>query len=225
LRVGFGPFDFLGDQIGWIQQRDAASLVRVAFAHFAAPIREAHHPSPLFENQGLGHLEHRRLVVAKASIDALLRNVAGQFQVLFLVFADWHQVGVIKKDVGRHQHGVIQQPNGHVVALLDRLLLELDHPLQPVERSDTVQEPAELGMGRHMALHKHRAFFRINPAGQIKGRCAEGVLRQTARVVGNGDRVQIHDTEEGVVGVLEVHPVADGTQPVAQMEGAGGLDA
>ena len=41
----------------------------------------------------------------------------------------------------------------------------------------------------------------------------------------NGDRMEIDDTKKGVVIMLKLHPVADGAQPIAQMECTGGLDA
>ena len=79
-------------------------------------------------------------------------------------------------------------------------------------------------MGGHVALHKHCAARWINPAGQIKGRCCQGVIGKTGRVMRHGDRMQIDHTHEGVVVVLQINPVADGTEPVAQMKGSGGLD-
>ena len=144
--------------------------------------------------------------------------------MLLLVFAHRHQVGVIQEDVGGHQHRVIEQAYRHLVALLHSLLLELNHPLQPVERSHAVQQPAQLAVGRHMALNEHGGLGGIDATGQIQGRRAAGVGRQLLRVVGNRDRMQVHHTKKGVVAVLKVHPVADGAEPVAQMQRSGGLN-
>ncbi len=41
------------------------------------------------------------------------RDVAGQLDVLDLVFADRDLVGVVEQDVGGHEHGVVEQPGGH----------------------------------------------------------------------------------------------------------------
>ena len=41
--------------------------------------------------------------------DAPLGNIASQFQVLFLVFTDRHQISVIEKDVRGHQNGIVQK--------------------------------------------------------------------------------------------------------------------
>ena len=35
--------------------------------------------------------------------------------------------------------------------------------------------------------------------------------------MGNGDGVEIHDTDKGVVGLLQINPIADGTQPIAEV--------
>ena len=43
-----------------------------------------------------------------AGVDALLGDVAGQLQMLFLVLPHRHPIGVIEKDVGGHQHGIVQ---------------------------------------------------------------------------------------------------------------------
>ena len=224
LRVGLRPLDLLGDQLRWIQQGDATAFIGIAFAHLAAPVRQAHHPGPLFEDHRLGNLEHRIVLTAETGIDALLSDVAGQFQMLFLVLTNRHQIGVIEKDVRRHQHGIVEQTDGDVVALFDRLLLELDHPLQPVQRGDAVEKPAKLAVGGHLALNEDRAPLWIHSAGEIQGCGAQGVLGELSRVVGNRDRMQINHAHIGVVGVLQIDPVTDRPQPVAQMKGTGWLD-
>ena len=63
--------------------------------------------------------------------------------MLLLVFPDRSEIGVIEKNVGRHQHGIVEQAYRDVVALFHRLFLELDHSLQPVQRGDAVQQPAQ----------------------------------------------------------------------------------
>ena len=225
LRIGLGALDLLGDYFRWIQKRDSAAVVRIAFAHFAATIRQAHHPCPLFEDQRFGDIQHRVFIAAETGVDALLGNVASQFQVLFLVFTDRHQIGVIEKDVRGHQNGIVQKADGNVVTLFDGLFLELDHPLQPIQRRDAVQQPAEFAVGSDLALNEHRTAFGIHAAGQVQRCGASGVSSELRWVMGNCDCMQIDDTDKRVVGVLKINPVADGTQPIAQMQGAGGLHA
>ena len=53
------------------------------------------------QHLGLGHDEY----LAKMMVEAL-RQVAADFDVLNLVFADRHNVGVVRQNVGRHQHRI-----------------------------------------------------------------------------------------------------------------------
>ena len=132
--IGFGTFDLLGNQVRGVKQIDSRTFIWVALAHLGAAIGEAHNPGPLPQDQGFRHLQKRLLLTAKATIYPLLRYVSRQFQVLFLVFPHRHLVGVIEKNVCGHQDRVIEQPHRNVVTLFERLFLELDHPLQPVQR-------------------------------------------------------------------------------------------
>ncbi len=63
----------------------------------------------------------------------LLCDVAGQFEVLLLVLAHGDMRRAVGKDVGGHQHGIIVEADGGVLAILARLLLELRHAVQPAE--------------------------------------------------------------------------------------------
>ena len=70
----------------------------------------------------------------------------------------------------------------------------------------------------------HRSGSR--PSAEQLGRADPGALAQQGRVVAGGDRVQVDHAVEGVVGVLQRHPVAQRTQIVAEVERVGGrLDA
>ena len=62
--------------------------------------------------------------VAEARVEALA-IVAHQLDVLALVVADRHLVGAVGEHVGGLQHRVEEEPGGHQLALLGRLLLEL----------------------------------------------------------------------------------------------------
>ena len=63
--------------------------------------------------------------VAEAAIEAL-GEVAGEFEVLELVFADGDEGGVVEENVGRHEDGVVEDANvGAVLAF--GLFFELGH--------------------------------------------------------------------------------------------------
>ena len=76
----------------------------------------------------------------------LLRDVAGELQVLLLVVADGHVRRPIGEDVGRHQVRIDVEPDGRVLAVLAGLLLELRHAVEPAEPRDAIEDPGELGV-------------------------------------------------------------------------------
>ena len=79
----------------------------------------------------------RRLRARRTSSPKLVveadRDVARELDVLALVVADGHLVGVVEEDVGGHQHRVVEQPDAHRLLALG-LLLELRHAPQLAER-------------------------------------------------------------------------------------------
>ena len=66
--------------------------------------------------------------------------------MLLLVVADRHVGGAIEQDVGRHQHRIVVEADGRVLAVLARLLLELGHAVEPAEPRDAIEHPGELGV-------------------------------------------------------------------------------
>ncbi len=65
-----------------------------------------------------------------------------------------------------------------------------------------------------------------SPAASSWAAASRVLAAQLRRVLRDGDRVQVHDHVERVVGLLERHPLAHRAEVVAEVEGArGGLDA
>ena len=57
-----------------------------------------------------GHPERR----TESTVEAH-RQIAGEFEMLALVLADRHPLGLVQQDVGRHQHGIGEQGDRHGV--------------------------------------------------------------------------------------------------------------
>ncbi len=70
--------------------------------------------------------------------------------MLLLIFADGHQVGLIKQNVSRHQHRVIKHADTNIFALLPRLFFELRHPLKLRHARDAIQYPGQFGVFRNI---------------------------------------------------------------------------
>ena len=45
-------------------------------------------------------------------------NLAGQLEMLYLIFSHRYQIGAIQQDVGRHQDRIVEQPRRHALELL-----------------------------------------------------------------------------------------------------------
>ena len=105
-----------------------------------------------------------------------LRDVARELQMLLLVLADRHVGRAIDQNVGRHQARIGVKPDGGVLAVLARLLLELRHAVEPAEAGDAIENPGQLGVLRDLALVEDDVLFRIDAAGDEGRRHLADVL-------------------------------------------------
>src|SRR5581483_7431212 len=150
--------------------------------------------------------------------------VARELEVLALVVADRHRVGLVEEDVARHQPRVGEQAGGDEVPLLG-LVLELRHaPELPVARHGR-EQPGRLGVRGHVALREHRRALGVEAGGEQHRVQVERALAQVGGVVLDGDRVQVDDAEEGVPLLLRGRVLAEAADQVAEVLVAGRLDA
>ena len=63
-----------------------------------------------------------------------------------------------------------------------------------------LQEPGQLGMRGHVALHEHGRAVRVDAGRQVQRGRPPGGLQQVPGLVRQRDRVQVHHAEEGVCG-------------------------
>ena len=166
-------------------------------------------------DQRLGQREER-VAEAVAAIEVgivvveLLRDVAGQLQVLLLVLADRHVGGPVDQDVGRHQLRIGVEPDRGVLAVLAGLLLELRHAVEPADAGDAVEDPGELGVLGHLALVEDDVRLRVDAGGEEgRGRPRGSASLQLGRILPHGDRVQVDDAVDAVVRVLQRHEALD----------------
>ena len=107
--------------------------------------------APDLGDVGLGHDEG----VAVAAVEPL-GDVAGELEVLALVVAHGHPVGVVEEDVGGHQRRVGEQPGRHELLPVG-LLLELRHAAQLAEAGRALHQPGQLGVLGDVALDEQGA--------------------------------------------------------------------
>ena len=105
------------------------------------------------------------------------------------------------------------------------LVLELGHAPQLAHGGRALEQPGETGVLGHVALHEQGAAVGIEADGQQVEGGVERVGPQVGRVDLGGEGVQVDHAVEGVVAVLEGHPVPQGPEVVPQGEVARGRDA
>src|SRR2546423_6211652 len=120
--------------------------------------------------------------------------------------------------------GVAEQPRRDRF-LLVALLLELRHTAQLAERRDPCQQPGCLGMRADLALDENGRTVGFEARGEQHRGEVECRLPQLLGVIGDRDRVQVDDAEEGFAELLGLRVLAEGTAVVAEVLCPGGLDA
>ena len=213
-RVGHHHLDLLGQRVRAVGQVDD---VVVALAHLAT-----------VEPRQLGHLGQLRLRLREdgtvVGVVEAPHDLAAEFHVRHLVGAHRHPVGLVDDDVGGLQQRVAEEAVGAEVAVLELLLLLLErrHALQPGERREHGQQQVQLGVLRHLRLDEQHAFLGVEAGAEvIDGDFPHpGANLSRIRVAG-GEGVPVGDEVEGLVVLLQLHPVIQGTEKVAQVQRAG----
>ena len=144
--------------------------------------------------------------------------------MLALVVADRDEVGLVDQDVAGHQDRVAEE-SGRDGLLLVALLLELRHAAQLAEGGDARQQPGRFRMRRHVALEEDRRALRVEPGCEEHGREIERRLAELRRFVGDGDRVQVDNADEGLALFLGRGVLTKTAAEVAEVLGPCGLDA
>src|SRR4051794_37909947 len=116
--VRHGAFDLLLDRLRVVEHAHHARVALRRGRHLLVRLLQVHDPRAHLWDARLRN--HERL--AEARVEALC-DVAGELEMLALVIAHRHLVGVVSQDVRRLEDRVGEQPRGHELALLGGLLL------------------------------------------------------------------------------------------------------
>ena len=148
---------FLALTGGVVEQPDAA-VAADALRHLLLHQLEVVDLRGRPQDVGLGQPEGLLVAVVEP-----LGEVAGELEVLALVLADGHEVRAVEQDVGGLEHRVGEQPDaGGALAALGRLVLELGHPPGLAEAGQALEHPAQLRVGRDVALDEDRRPVRVH---------------------------------------------------------------
>ena len=177
------------------------------------------------------HLAHRRLGMflearlAPVDVVEAPRDLPHEFDVGHLVGTHGDLAGAIDQDIGGLQDGIAEEAVGRQVPVVQLLLLLLvgRYPLEPAHRRDHRQQEVQFGVFGYATLHEDRGGSGADPGGEPVDHHVERVLLDDARVlVVGGERVPVGDEEEGLVLVLQLHPVLQGAVVVANVHAARG---
>ena len=150
-----------------------------------------------------------------------LREVPRELEVLALVGADGDLIGLVQQDVRRHEDRVVEQPDADDFVTC-ALVLELRHPAGLAIAGEAAQHPGQLGVLADVALHEERAALGVHATGEVLRRGDPGAPAQLLGVGLDRQRMQVDDAVEGVVGLLERHPLHQRPEVVPEMQAVGG---
>ena len=148
-----------------------------------------------------------------------------------LILTGGHGGSLESGDIGSLTDGVAEEAHrdaGFEVAHLD-LALHGGVALQTADGDQILVVEAQLGQLGHHGLDKDVHLVGVQTAGQIVQRHLQNVLAHLLRVVGViGQRLRVGDHDKDLIvlaGVLQAHPLLQGTDIVAHMQAAGGAVA
>ena len=189
--VGHGALELAADDVGRVEHQQLAVLARQRRGrHLALRLLEVADARRGLRDRGLRGREE----LAVARVEAL-RDVARELEVLALILAHGHAVGEVEQDVGGLQHGIGEEADRDRLAA-GRLLLERDHAPELAHRADAVEEPRELGVLVHVALHEDDRALGIEPGGDERGERVARRGRQLGGLERLRHRVQVDDAED-----------------------------
>ena len=214
-RVGFDTHDFFSKRFFFFEERDR---IVVTFAHFLSI--EARHGGTGFADHGFGQFEQ---VLTVAGIK-FRGDVAGHFQMLFLILADGHDVAVVDEDVGGHQHWVGEK-TGAGDETAGGFVFEGMSIFQHRDRSDAAEQPRQFGDFRNVALAKKGRSSRVQAAGEKVERQFAAMVAEDDRVVNGGQSVIVSNKIKGFAFMLQANGGLHHAEIISKVGAACWLDA
>src|SRR3989442_8601208 len=119
---------------------------------------------------------------------------------------------------------MVKQPRGTARKAVP-FVLDLSWACGPAGGGAGGKKQVQLAVCGQVGWNKHDATLGLESRRKQADRHVERALPQRRRVVGLGDGVQVHDAEQALVLVLQPHPVLHGTEIIADVQLARGLNA
>ncbi len=116
--------------------------------------------------------------LAEEVIEAL-GEIASDLEVLLLIATDRDHVRVVQDDVGRHQHGVIEDTGVRGLALGERIFIGRP-AFELTGRDQAAEDPGELVHLDHRGLPEEHRMLRVEPRREPGGGDVVDVLLERA---------------------------------------------
>lgn len=115
----------------------------------------------------------------------LFCEVACEFEVLHLIFANRDDVCVVEEDVCGHEYGVVEQACADgLLVVFGGFVFKLRHSLELAQGCDAAEEPCEFGVAGDVRLYEEFAALGFEAAGDVLGHEVSSVLAQVCGFVG-----------------------------------------
>ena len=161
--------------------------------------------------------------LTKTIVD-LAGEITGHFKVLFLVFTNGNQLGVIKQDIGGHQGGVGKEGVVGAQPFSDLVLVGVG-PLEQPHRTHCRENPRQFVDFGHIGLAENGGLGWVEPASkQVDGKVLD-VAAQRFCITHTGHRMIVSDEVKRLALVLQLDGWQHGAKVVANVKFAAGLNA
>ncbi len=145
---------------------------------------------------------------------------------MLLLIVPYRNVGgAVDENVSRHQARIGEQTEGRVLTVLAGLVLELRHAVHPADARDAVEYPCEFCVLQHLTLVEDDVLLRVDAARQEGGGDRTRLVGQIVMRHGRGQRVQIDDTIDALMAVLQRDKLLQRAQIIAEVKIARRLNA
>jgi len=172
-----------------------------------------------FLDGGLGlFLETRFLAVDMVEA---ARDLAREFDVRNLVFADRYLSRLVNQDVGALQQGIAEKAVSRQILARQLLLLVLvgRNTLEPAQWRDHRKQRMQFGMLRYAGLDKDGGRGRIDSCGKpVDDHLPDAFLNHFRRVVMRCQSVPVRNKKQAFMLVLQLDPVFQNSVIMTQMQ-------
>lgn len=204
VTVGNGSTKFLDDGVRFFEEIDDPCITFCRLGHLVLGALEIHYPRAYLWSDCARDDER----VTESPIETN-GDVSCDLDMLPLIVAHGHLLGVVEQDVGGLKRRVGEQSGGDEFGFATGgLVLELGHSAEFAVADETLHHPSQLVVFRHMGLHEDRGDVRVESDGKEDRRQVQRAFTEYVGLVGDGKGMEVDDAVVHVRFVLARHPIA-----------------